>query len=153
MQGVYKRKPFTEEHKKNIGDARRGMKVSKEISLRMSRARKIEWATGVRKAGWFQSEEWKQRMSQKKMGNRNYAWKGGVAWYYTLHKWKRKCSGNPSYCEHCGIAGEYSIMKNGVKRWSIHWANKSHKYLRDLSDWLGLCVKCHFKYDLNFKKV
>ena len=34
---------------------------------------------------------------------------------------------------------------------SIHWANKSHEYLRELSDWMQLCAKCHKRYDKKVK--
>lgn len=33
---------------------------------------------------------------------------------------------------------------------AISRANKSGEYLRDLSDWLSLCVSCHRKYDFKF---
>ncbi len=29
----------------------------------------------------------------------------------------------------------------------IHWANISHKYKRDLDDWIEMCVPCHKAYD------
>ena len=32
--------------------------------------------------------------------------------------------------------------------WSIHWANIDHKYRRNLDDWIGLCAKCHRRYDI-----
>ena len=34
-----------------------------------------------------------------------------------------------------------------MKRWNIQWANISGNYIRERGDWLGLCVKCHRKYD------
>lgn len=45
-------------------------------------------------------------------------------------------------------------------RWNInigyrgihHWANKSHKYKRELTDWISLCVKCHKKYDGDYRR-
>jgi len=32
----------------------------------------------------------------------------------------------------------------------IQWANKDHKYKRDISDWMRLCAKCHTHYDIKF---
>ncbi len=29
----------------------------------------------------------------------------------------------------------------------IQWANKSHTYKRELTDWFALCGTCHKKYD------
>ena len=46
-------------------------------------------------------------------------------------------------CEHCG--------KKKTTPKSIHWANKSGKYLRKLSDLIALCVKCHSEYDKKIK--
>src|SRR6185312_1937249 len=42
-------------------------------------------------------------------------------------------------------------------RRSIHWANISGKYKRDLSDWIALCTLCHTAFDnknkIDFKEV
>jgi hypothetical protein len=62
--------------------------------------------------------------------------------YKYLHTWVKKQLGNPKQCSHCSIEGK---LHKG--NWSIHWANKSGEYLRDLSDWIGLCPKCHVRYD------
>lgn len=37
-----------------------------------------------------------------------------------------------------------SVCKKEKK---LSWANKSHKYLRDLSDYVALCWLCHKIYD------
>ena len=65
-------------------------------------------------------------------------WKGDNVSYRNLHKWVVKWRGQPDTCEDCGKKGTSHQM---------HWANKSHQYLRQLSDWIRLCVKCHKKYD------
>ena len=64
--------------------------------------------------------------------------------YRGLHHWVKRYKGTPKKCEHCGKE------KSNPK--SIHWANKSHKYLRNLTDWIQLCVLCHKKYDIQYKK-
>ena len=69
-------------------------------------------------------------------------WKGGEASYFAKHIWMVNNHGNPSECEQCGIEGK----KNG-RSWSIHWANISGQFLRDLSDWKRLCVPCHRRFD------
>ena len=71
-------------------------------------------------------------------GENHPKWNKNVG-YMGLHAWVRKHLGKPNICEHCG--------KSGLSGKKIHWANKSHKYLRDLTDWLRLCVPCHKKYD------
>ncbi len=66
-------------------------------------------------------------------------WKGEEAGYMSKHMWIYKHRGKPHYCEHC--------KRIDLKHRQYHWANISGEYLRDLSDWLRLCVKCHKKYD------
>jgi len=83
-----------------------------------------------------------RKANKNRVEDKNGMWKGDKVGYFGLHLWKVARSGNPKECEHCGVAGR----KNG-RNWSIHWANKSGKYLRDLSDWIGLCRRCHSKYD------
>lgn len=66
-------------------------------------------------------------------------WKGSKVSYSGLHYWVVRKKGKPTTCEHCGKTNLYGKF--------IHWANKSHEYKRDLTDWLRLCAKCHKKYD------
>ncbi len=61
--------------------------------------------------------------------------KGENVGYDALHDWVRRHRGKATVCEYC------SSTK------SVQWANKSHSYKRDLTDWLSLCRKCHIKYD------
>lgn len=68
---------------------------------------------------------------------RHRNWKGNKASYSALHYWVKRKLGKPKKC----------ILCNSIKR--VQWANKSHKYKRDLDDWLELCQKCHIKYDKN----
>ncbi|MBM3212504.1 hypothetical protein FJZ33_09800 [Candidatus Poribacteria bacterium] len=72
-------------------------------------------------------------------GEHNYRWKGEKVGYCALHSWIRKEKGKPIKCEIC------KSNKN------LDWANKDHKYKRNLIDWLQLCHKCHYSYDLNHK--
>ena len=72
--------------------------------------------------------------------------------YSAIHKWLVKHHGNPEKCENCGVPG----AKNKGGRWTIQWANISGEYLRDVADFMGLCVSCHFKKDqiiLNIKRM
>lgn len=71
-------------------------------------------------------------------------WKGDKVSYTGLHQWVKRHLGSPKQCEFCGK------LKTTSK--SIQWANKSHKYLRKLTDWISLCASCHKKYDLETKK-
>jgi len=75
----------------------------------------------------------------KIIGKNHQNWKGDKIGYYGLHNWVRKHLGIPRFCEHCG--------NRKLRHRQYHWANKSRKYLRKLSDWIRLCAKCHSKYD------
>ena len=66
-------------------------------------------------------------------------WKGDNVGYRGIHRWINKKLGKLGTCEHCS--------KSGLSGHSIHWANKSREYKRELTDWLRLCVKCHKAYD------
>lgn len=72
-------------------------------------------------------------------GKNSKNWKGNKATYSSLHDWVERHLGKPSKCEHCGT----------TEKRMYHWANKSHKYKRILSDWIRLCVPCHKRYDLD----
>jgi len=69
-------------------------------------------------------------------GDKNYKWKGDDVGYNGLHNWVRNKLGTPSRCESCGKTKGF-----------FDWANISHLYKRDLSDWARLCRKCHISYD------
>ena len=66
-------------------------------------------------------------------------WKGDDVGYAGIHAWVASILGKPTKCEHC--------PKDGLTGKDIHWANKDHKYKRNLDDWMRLCPNCHRKYD------
>ncbi len=71
------------------------------------------------------------------VGENHSKWKGDKAKYITMHIWVARWKGKPKLCEHCGTTT--------AKR--FEWANKDHKYKRDLNDYIRLCRKCHEEYD------
>lgn len=85
---------------------------------------------------WGHPESWRS----KTVGNNAVHWQENPN-YFTVHAWIRKRYNKLSYCEFC--------KKSKV---NLQIANKSHKNLREISDWLTLCVPCHKKYDLNYLK-
>lgn len=85
---------------------------------------------------------WNKGMKEYQAGKTHYAWKGNGVGYFALHSWIRRKLGKPNICEHCR-----NIFSLGSRK--LHWANKSGKYLRQLSDWLRLCASCHKLYDSN----
>lgn len=78
----------------------------------------------------------KKLMSQKKIGLKPWNWdKLNLDSYGQLHQWVKRHRGKASICEFCKSTN------------IVEWANKSHKYKHELSDWLELCRKCHARYD------
>lgn len=75
----------------------------------------------------------------KMFGEDNHKWKGDDVGYNGIHQWVKRILGKPTKCEICNT--------DGLSGKQIHWSSKSHKYLRDISDWQRLCVKCHADYD------
>lgn len=56
--------------------------------------------------------------------------------YQALHAWARRRLSKKSVCEKCGVDNK-----------KLELANKSHKYIKSIDDWLLLCKPCHFRYD------
>jgi len=69
-------------------------------------------------------------------GANNSNWKGDTVGYMALHTWLHRRLGKATACVECGKT-----------KGRIEWANKSHEYKRDVSDWISLCKKCHIAYD------
>lgn len=70
------------------------------------------------------------------LGEKNVNWKGDKVGYNALHSRIRRRKGKSNLCEKCGKTNK-----------RIHLANKSGKYLTDVSDWFYLCPKCHRIFD------
>lgn len=67
---------------------------------------------------------------------RKAVWATEKPGYTALHDWVRRNLGTPLVCSKCG--------NDKLSRRSYHWANISQDYKKDLSDWVRLCVSCHF---------
>ena len=106
-----------------------GKKQTIDARSRMSKSHK----------GLKQSAETIEKRVLKIRGEKHYEWKGEKVSYGGLHKWVIKQLGAPDYCAYCG--------NDKLKHRSYNWANISHAYKRELSDWVRLCVPCHRKYD------
>ena len=83
------------------------------------------------------SEETKTKLSKAHEGVRAYNWKGEKASYVAKHTWIKRKLGSPNKCDLC--------LTTTAK--DYQWANKNHKYRRNLNDWIRLCIVCHRKYD------
>ena len=116
-----------------------GVKISEKAKQKMSETRKKLMASGKIKPINF----WKGKKRLNVSNENHWAWKGDNVRYSALHTWVKRHLGKPDWCEYCG--------KTGLKGAKINWANKNHKYLRNINDWMRLCAKCHAKYDIKNK--
>lgn len=76
--------------------------------------------------------------AKNRSGEKSPTWKGALVSYRTLHKWVQKTLGTPEECESCSTTGTGH---------SMHWANISGEYKREVSDWMRLCPQCHKDFD------
>lgn len=68
----------------------------------------------------------------------HHMWKSRPS-YSGIHKWIQARLGSPMICYNCGFKTD--------NKYQVQWANISGDYLRDISDWIRLCAKCHWHYD------
>lgn len=162
--GVYPRKPVSEETRKRISIALTGKKGhpawNKGLSIRLNTGRTHFKKGHVKTTEWREfmqgREPWNKNLTKEtsdrvaayskklkgkkrpeRSGKNHFAWKGDEVGYFALHVWVVRNLGRPSGCEHCGT----------TEKRKYEWANRSHEYKRDLTDWIRLCVPCHKAYD------
>ncbi len=127
--------PFLKGNKLGLGRKHNlGRKHSIESRINMS----------LSKIGRPCYEETKEKLSKMFKGRKNpwtakMNWKGDDVGYRGLHRWIIKMKGRPDKCSHC--------LRPRTTPSSIHWANISKLYKRDVDDFVALCVKCHKAYD------
>jgi hypothetical protein len=79
---------------------------------------------------------WMNKKRHDMSDEKHFKWKGDFVGYHALHAWVTRKLGKANKCVSCD-----------VKSTTYHWANKSGEYLRDVKDWLELCVRCHSRFD------
>ena len=147
-----KGRKLSKEWKENLSKSLKGHPKSLEMRQRLSKSRmgispSLEIREKIRQTltGRKLSVEHKKNISlgsKQLIGSLNPLWKGDKVGYRTLHQWVEKYKGKPQYC---------NFMPIHLHR-KYQWANISHKYKRDLDDWMSLCISCHSKYDRNYRK-
>ena len=89
--------------------------------------------------GKHHTKETRKKMRESHLGRKHWNWKGDEAGKTAMHKWVYQQKGKPKVCEGCGATS---------KERRLAWANKDHKYRRNLDDYLSFCYSCHKIYDL-----
>lgn len=138
---AFKGRKLTQEHKDKISRGNKGTVRSPEAIENYKKAANHPDKNGTFRKGltpWNKGKKFIQITGEK-----NTNWKGGEVGYFSLHNWVKRHLGSPEKCEHCG-----TTEKKDPK--FFQWANKSHEYKRDLTDWIRLCRTCHDKYDGGF---
>lgn len=78
-----------------------------------------------------------KKIVSNQSGKNNANWKGDKVKYSGLHLWVESQLGKPLQCSNC--------KTRSAKQ--FHWASLTHYYVRDLNDWVRLCISCHRYYD------
>lgn len=137
------RRKISENTRKAMTAEVRG-KISKiQIGKKLSKSHRENISKGLK--GRVFSQETIEKIRKSQEGEKGHNWKGDNVGYRGVHGWIKKHRGFPEMCEHCG--------KDGLSGHSIHWANISGEYKRELNDWIRLCVSCHMKFDNVHKKA
>lgn len=128
---------WTKKSREKLRKYHLGKKLSTKTKEKMSEIKKGKLPKNIELLKhWNKGKKLPQRSEENA-----YQWKGDCVGYRALHHWVKRHKGEPTKCVFCG--------KEKTTPKSIHWANKSHQYKRDLTDWLQLCVNCHIRYDKN----
>ena len=127
------KRSFTAEHREKLRQA----KLKNPVRYWAGRKRP-EASVWIKKALTGRTSPFKGQHRPELQGEVRPAWKGENVSYRNLHRWVERFLGKPRTCSSC----ETFVQGKG-----IHWANKSHLYQRNLTDWVRLCAKCHAAYD------
>lgn len=99
------------------------------------KGKKFEYKPNIKLRG---KATWNKGQKGYKESAENGMWKGSEASLIAKHTFVVRRLGKPQRCEHCGT----------TEKRMYHWANISGNYLRDVSDYIRLCVPCHKRFDL-----
>lgn len=123
---------YTQERNKKISEKLKGGKLSEKAKINIALGQRNRNPATRNISGIVGS-------NLGKTNEKSHHWVGDKVKYNALHDWVRRVLGKPDTCKKC--------CKSNLSGKKIHWANISHKYKRDIKDWIRLCVSCHKLYD------
>lgn len=123
--------------RRTISQALKGRIITEEWKNKISKTK-----TGIPSElhPWFGRKHSKETI-EKLSGENNCRWRGNDAGYKAIHQWVRKYKPKTDNCEFCG------------KNKKLVLSSKTHKYTRNLDEYLWLCNTCHRNFDINFPKI
>jgi len=92
-----------------------------------------------RGSGFKHTKEYKRKMSESHIAEKNPMWKGDKVGYQALHFWVKRRKPKPELCEECNKKPPYDLANKGI-------------YDRNLENWEWICRKCHMIKDGRLKK-
>ena len=138
-------KKFSEEHKRNLSLANKGIKRSKETKKKISEAQKDSKNNFY---GKTHTEEAKKKIGKAVKGEKNYFWQGGKSFELYSINWtkalKRNIRKRDKYtCQLCNkIQGNIML--------DVHHIDYNKKNC-NLNNLISLCKSCHKKTNFNRK--
>ena len=128
-----KGRKFSEEFKKKDSEAIKKLWQNKEYREKMMKAHlgQVAWNKG--------------KKMPEMSGELHPNWLGDNVGYTGIHLWVKKISGKADQCDN--RTSQFLDFSCNRKSNNFHWANKGGEYLREISDWMKLCVSCHRRYD------
>lgn len=119
----------------------KGQKISDStrLKMRMAAYKRMELYPYTKVGGWNKGVKTQQQP-------KNY--KGESASYSAHHHWIKYHKGRAEKCQNCGL----NEIPPEQTRY-FEWANVSGLYLRNVDDWVELCVRCHRLIDDTGRKA
>ena len=103
--------------------------------------RKLVAAAKLKDKSSYINPERNRKISESRIGEKHPLWAGDKVSYAALHSWVKRHLVKAGQCAKC----------HEIK--PLDLANKSGKYLRDLTDWEWLCRRCHMIKDGVLEKM